>query len=212
MDLFQLNRIVYNISGCIQTVQTYIEQFPTYTVYPPGGPNPISEADYDDNIDLTLSGYAEDYGPIKEQLGYSGVVWSTDYEFHIEESTKALLSPIVGLKELVNDSLTEIENGLNLIVAQVNSCQNPKKIFIRVVGTDYNVEYEDGFDGTLDHWPEMVFLGLDANNTYVVDPTYLRVVSIVPTFVDGVPTAPFNIVKSEYAQLRSSREGIILVR
>ncbi len=210
MNQIRLNKITYTISGCIDTIQNYINQFPEYTIYTAGQVNQIAEIDRDANTDLTISGYVEDYRPIKEQLGISGAVWEVDYEFHIEESTKALLSPIDELKNKINASLTEIENNINLIVDGYNNLIEPR--VIRVVHTidGYHLEFLNGFDGNVDHWPMLTFM-VELGDTYEIRDSYLQnIIQIMPTIVNSNPGPPYRILEKD--QIGRVLPGYILVR
>lgn len=182
----------YNTQTAIESIADYIDGLtlvdentvprdgylftPEYIIWPPDpfGRNPIPIG-YDD--ELKYSGYVEDLRPIKAQLGkpidpftgeiISGSIWNTDYEFHLEEGTKALLQPVVTLAsghllpllntfaDQINDLTRRLHTPVEIIVAKGES----------IFSSPVTYTYPDTWDtGTInngpvfDHWPRIQFM------------------------------------------------------
>lgn len=179
MNRLELQEIVCTTQKAINTIQIYISGLhpePRDTVGS-SQPNDVREwtpndqgfplypdsPDYEDNIDIAVSGYTEDYRPLKEQLGPNGASWSTDYEFHTEESTKAMFQPTIVLAQDINQALNTIVDSVNSIVDAINQGQR-YKIWIEYGSlgdyATYGVEptYPDDWPQTFSYPPILTFL------------------------------------------------------
>jgi len=147
----------YTIDDAINAIKTYIDDLHivnhsgVYSYSWPDGANPAGAP----------SGYIETYDPLRSQLGSTGAAWDTDYETHLEESTRAMMSPIVKLgSKIITDVLNRqlgviIDDLIRKVESQVNPWIIPvTKSDDQAIVVDWPSS-DTGWSNSFDHWPRM---------------------------------------------------------
>jgi len=144
----------YTIDDAINEIKTYIDSLHIvnhsgmYSYSWPNNANPAGAP----------SGYIETYDPLRNQLGFNGVAWDTDHETHLEESTRAMMSPIVKLGAKIIDDvlLGQLGPAIDSLRNRVSGMLNPQMVYISKLESDTTMEVI-GELTSFDHWPRMQF-------------------------------------------------------
>ena len=113
--------------------------------------------------------------PLKAQLGSTpvwddatqqyiqnpGSIWNTDYEFHLEEGTRAMLQPTIHMvSDVVQPAIDAISTKINEIIAQLRD-RNPAIAFVTHETGESEVlltPISSNWTTTFDHWPKFQFM------------------------------------------------------
>ncbi len=233
MDNLILNW-TYDTQTAIESIITYVESLALHDpntgilvdtiIWYPGQTNPVP---YEYDPELASSGFIEDLRPLKAQLGraldtdgtiVSGSIWNIDYEFHLEEGTKAMLQPVVTLASgYLRPLLIQIVDRLNLL-AQTSASNIPITIGVarsgdEMQGSLIDYVYPPRWDtGELNagpifnHWPRFQFmrnLGSNGNyveNSYRMDNTFLNSISVDFDPITGYYAVNLPVTMNEQLQ------------